>query len=73
MNKLKELRARHQMSQARLGELVGESQQVVSHWETGRSKPAPYQMQMIEDYFGEPKEEIFFTLFNYKNELNITK
>lgn len=63
--KLKVLRAEHNMTQVELAELLGTTQTVISAWETGVSTPRPAMMQKIEDFFQVPKEEIFFTAFNY--------
>jgi len=68
-NKLAEIRVNKSMSQDKLAEFLKVSQKTVSSWEIGRTSPKPSQMQHIEDIFNEPKEEIFFTAFNYKNEL----
>lgn len=63
--KLKVLRAEHDLTQAELASVLGTTQKVVSSWETGNATPRPAMMQRIEDYFNVPKEEIFFTAFNY--------
>ena len=63
--KLKVLRAEHDLTQAELASVLGTTQKVVSSWETGNATPRPAMMQRIEDYFDVPKEEIFFTAFNY--------
>lgn len=63
--KLKVLRAEHNLTQAELADILGTNQKVVSTWELGKSVPKPAMMQKIEDYFRVPKEEIFFTAFNY--------
>lgn len=65
--KLKVLRAEHDLTQAELASVLGTTQKVVSSWETGNATPRPAMMQRIEDYFNVPKEEIFFTAFNYSN------
>lgn len=66
MTKLKELRARKNLTQENLGNLLNVSQQTIGHWESGRTIPKPYQMQWLENFFKVPKEEIFFEAFNYK-------
>ncbi|MCM6931269.1 helix-turn-helix domain-containing protein [Enterococcus italicus] len=68
-NKLKKLRSKKDISQVALAEKLDVSQKTVSSWEVGRTTPKPRQMQLMEDLFQVPKEEIFFTAFNYKNEL----
>ncbi|EPH96515.1 DNA-binding helix-turn-helix protein [Enterococcus faecalis 13-SD-W-01] len=68
-NKLNEARNKKGISQEQLALLLEVSQKTVSSWEIGRTLPKPYQMQHLEDIFDMPKEDIFFTAFNYKNEL----
>lgn len=63
--KLKVLRAKKNITQSQLAEILGVKQNVVSKWERGDSVPRPDMMQRIEDYFKVPKEDIFFTAFNY--------
>ncbi|MBB1078924.1 helix-turn-helix transcriptional regulator [Limosilactobacillus sp. STM2_1] len=65
--KLKILRAEHNMTQEQLAKALGTSQKAISSWEVGTATPKPPMMQKIEDYFGVPKEDIFFTAFNYSN------
>lgn len=72
-NILKDIRTKNGMSQDDLAELLNVSQKTVSSWEIGRTSPKPHQMQHISDIFDKPKEEIFFTAFNYKNELKTTE
>lgn len=62
---LKVLRAKKNITQAQLAKVLGVKQNVISSWERGRSVPRPDMMQRIEDYFNVPKEDIFFTAFNY--------
>lgn len=68
-NNLKKIRTEAGISQETLANLLQVSQKTVSSWEIGRSTPKPSQMQHLEDFFEVPKEKIFFTAFNYKNEL----
>lgn len=68
-NNLKDLRSELEISQMDLAKQLKVSQKTVSSWEIGRTTPKPSQMQLIEDIFKVPKEIIFFTAFNYKNEL----
>ena len=63
--KLKVLRAEHDLTQEELASALGTTQKVISSWETGNATPRPAMMQKVEDYFKVPKEEIFFTAFNY--------
>ena len=65
--RLKVLRAEHDLTQAELAEALGTTQKVISARETGRVNPRPAMMQKVEDFFQVPKEEIFFTAFNYSN------
>lgn len=69
INKLNEIRMNQNVSQETLAALLNVSQKTVSSWEIGRTTPKPSQMQHLEDIFNVPKEEIFFTAFNYKSEL----
>lgn len=68
-NRLNEVRSTQNVSQEELASLLNVSQKTVSSWEIGRTTPKPSQMQHMEDIFNVPKEKIFFTAFNYKNEL----
>lgn len=63
--KLKILRAERNITQEQLAEALGVKQNVVSTWERGTAIPKAQMMQKIEDYFNVPKEDIFFTAFNY--------
>ena len=63
--KLKVLRVEHDLTQDELARILGTNQKVISTWENGKSVPKPAMMQKIEDFFQVPKEEIFFTAFNY--------
>lgn len=68
-NELKNVRTVKGISQEKLAQKLSVSQKTVSSWEVGRTTPKPSQMRQIEDFFKVPKEKIFFTAFNYKNEL----
>ena len=68
-NELKNVRTVKGISQEKLAQKLCVSQKTVSSWEVGRTTPKPSQMHQIEDFFKVPKEKIFFTAFNYKNEL----
>ena len=72
-NKLNKVRTEQNVSQEKLASLLNVSQKTVSSWEIGRTTPKPSQMQHMEDIFKVPKEQIFFTAFNYKNELKTIK
>jgi putative transcriptional regulator len=64
-NKLSKLRDTKHISQKELAVEMGVSQQTISSWETDRSLPKPYQMTHLENFFGTPKEDIFFGSFNF--------
>lgn len=72
-NKLHELRAKKNITQNELAKIMQVSQQTVGSWEMGRTMPRPKTMQMIEDYFGVRKEDIFFEGFNYKIKLKVNE
>lgn len=58
-NILKELRAKHSLSQAQFGELLEVSRQTVNSIEKGKYDPSLPLAFKIADYFGMPIEEIF--------------
>ena len=64
-NNLAKLRNKRSLTQAKLAEILGANQKTVSSWENGRRTPKYAMMQKIEDFFGEPKEKIFFDAFTY--------
>lgn len=72
-NKLGKLREIKGLSQTDLANRLGVSQRTISKWEIGKSTPKPYQMSYLEDYFGVPKEKIFFGAFNYKTKLKTVR
>lgn len=67
LTKLKELRTSRGITQQELADALGTNQKVISSWETGNATPRPAMMQKVEDYFGVPKEDIFFEAFNYSD------
>ena len=67
LTKLKELRTSRGITQQELADALGTNQKVISSWETGNATSRPAMMQKVEDYFGVPKEDIFFEAFNYYN------
>lgn len=58
------IKARGDKSQEEMALIFGVRQQTYSSWETGRSKPSPFIMKRMENYFSIPMEELFFDLFN---------
>ncbi len=48
---LKKYRAIQEISQAKLADALGVSQQTVAKWETGKSTPDPYMLGAISDFF----------------------
>lgn len=65
MTGLLELRKNKKMSQHQLADIFEVSQKTISAWERGYRTPKAKEMQKIEDYFGVPKEKIFFVAFGY--------
>lgn len=51
IQRLKELRASIDISQASLAEAIGVSQQAVAKWETDKATPDPYMIVKIAQYF----------------------
>lgn len=51
MNRLKELRQEHQLTQKQLAEKLGLSQQVVGYYENEINQPAPDMLIRIADFF----------------------
>lgn len=60
------LRKERGMTQREVADKLGITQKAWQSYESGLRTPRPATMQKIEDFFGVPKEEIFFTAFNYK-------
>lgn len=54
-------------SQAEMAKKYGVSQQAWSKWETGENTPPPSVMLKMEQDFGLPMEQIFFTTFKQQN------
>lgn len=57
-NKLKELRAKKDMSQAELAEILGVTQQAVGRWEKDLNMPDLEMLQKIADYFHITTDEL---------------
>ena len=49
--RIKTLRLRHGLSQQRLADRLGVSQQIVASWETGRTQPGPYMISSLGRLF----------------------
>lgn len=59
MNTLKVLRAKKDVSQQELGEKLGVSQNTVSSWEKGYTKPSTKNMLKMADFFGISLSEVY--------------
>lgn len=66
MNMLAKLRKEQGLTQEEIAQTLGISQKTWSAYERNARTPKPKTMQMIEDFFGVRKEEIFFDAFRYK-------
>lgn len=51
MNRIKELRIKENLSQAKLAELVNLTQQAVGKWESGKSDPDNETLKKLSDIF----------------------
>ena len=63
MNTLKVLRAKKDVSQQELGEKLGVSQNTVSSWEQGYTRPSTKNMLKMSDFFGISLSEIYDIFF----------
>lgn len=61
MNRLRELRARHRLTQTDLAEAVGCSYMTISLAETEKQDVSSRTAVRIAKFFGEPAQDIFFT------------
>lgn len=52
IERLKQLRAEKNISQAALANVMGVSQQAVAKWETDKATPGPSAISKLADYFG---------------------
>lgn len=52
IERLKQLRAEKNISQAALANVMGVSQQAVAKWETDKATPDPSAISKLADYFG---------------------
>lgn len=57
---IKQLRKEKNLTQEELGERLGLSKQIISHWESGRRTPTPLQRADLAKFF-RIKESDFFT------------
>jgi len=58
-NRIKELRARHDLSQQELARLVGVRRETIVFLEKGKYNPSLRLAHDIAKYFGRPIEEVF--------------
>jgi len=63
---LRELRLQKQFDQLKMAAELKTNEKTYGAWERGYRTPRPSDMQRIEDYFGVPKEHIFFEAFDYE-------
>lgn len=66
LSMLAKLRKEKGMTQTEIATMFGIDQKTWSAYERNTRTPRPKTMQMIEDFFGVPKEKIFYDVFNYK-------
>lgn len=66
MSMLAELRKGKGLTQSEIAEKMGVTQKTWSAYERDFRTPKTKTMQKIEDFFGVPKEKIFFEAFDYK-------
>jgi putative transcriptional regulator len=59
MQRLKELRKTYGLSQKQLGNIIGVSQQTISHYETGAFTPHMPVAKIIANFFGVTIDELF--------------
>ncbi len=60
MNRVKEIRLKHGVTQAEIAEVAGVSQRAVSQWETGKTDPSAASVSKIAAKYGEDAESIVF-------------
>lgn len=60
MNRVKEIRLKHGVTQAEIAEVAGVSQRAVSQWETGKTDPSAASVSKIAAKYGEDAETIIF-------------
>lgn len=51
-------------TQIELAEKMHVTQQCISSWQTGRTIPKPYQMQLLSKILNVPVNELFYEKFN---------
>ncbi|WGN89817.1 helix-turn-helix domain-containing protein [Ligilactobacillus faecis] len=64
------LRKEKGLTQKEIAEKLDITQKAWQSYESGFRTPRPATMQKIEDFFGVPKEKIFFAAFDYKTSPN---
>lgn len=52
------------LSQTELARKMNVTQQCISSWQTGRTKPKPYQMKMLSEILSVSINELFSEVFN---------
>lgn len=72
MNNLKVLRAKKDVSQQQLSQVLGVSQNTISSWETSSTRPSAKNMLKMADYFDISLEELY-SIFLSKNTKNLIK
>ena len=60
MNRVKEIRLKHGVTQTEIAEVAGVSQRAVSQWETGKTDPSAASVSKIAAKYGEDAESIVF-------------
>lgn len=60
MNRVKEIRLKHGVTQTEIAEVAGVSQRAVSQWETGKTDPSAASVSKIASKYGEDAESIVF-------------
>lgn len=60
MNRVKEIRLKHGVTQTEIAEVAGVSQRAVSQWETGKTDPSAASVSKIAAKYGEDVETIVF-------------
>lgn len=60
MNRVKEIRLKHGVTQTEIAEVAGVSQRAVSQWETGKTDPSAASVSKIAAKYGEDAETIVF-------------
>ncbi len=68
---LKEMRLKSNKTQQEVAKLIGRTQQVIGHWETGYSQPDANTLFLLCDIYGQSIDEAFgFKTNNNQNNLS---